>query len=50
VVAGSATHGAGVEAAVISGAWAADALVPGLLRHSPASITPPRLSEDMATA
>jgi len=31
VVAGSATHGAGVEAAVISGACAADALVPGLL-------------------
>jgi predicted NAD/FAD-dependent oxidoreductase len=30
VVAGSATHGAGVEAAVISGACAANALVPGL--------------------
>jgi all-trans-retinol 13,14-reductase len=29
VVAGSATHGAGVEAAVISGACAANALVPG---------------------
>ena len=31
VVAGSATHGAGVEAAVISGACAANALVPHLL-------------------
>ncbi len=31
VVAGSATHGPGVEAVVISGACAADALVPGLL-------------------
>ena len=31
VVAGSATHGPGVEAAVISGACAANALVPGLL-------------------
>jgi len=31
VVAGSATHGAGVEAAVISGACAANALVPGVL-------------------
>lgn len=31
VLAGSATHGPGVEAAVIAGAYAADALVPGLL-------------------
>jgi all-trans-retinol 13,14-reductase len=31
VLAGSATHGPGVEAAVIAGACAADALVPGLL-------------------
>ena len=31
VIAGSATHGPGVEAAVISGACAANALVPGLL-------------------
>jgi len=31
VVAGSSTHGPGVEAAVISGAFAADALLPGLL-------------------
>ncbi len=31
IIAGSATHGAGVEAAVISGACAANALVPGLL-------------------
>jgi hypothetical protein len=31
VVAGSATHGVGVEAAVISGAFSANALLPGLL-------------------
>lgn len=31
VVAGSSTHGPGVEAALISGAFAADALMPGLL-------------------
>ena len=31
VVAGSATHGPGVEAALISGAYAAEALLPGLL-------------------
>jgi phytoene dehydrogenase-like protein len=31
VLAGSATHGPGVEAAVIAGAYAADALLPGLL-------------------
>ncbi len=31
VLAGSATHGPGIEAVVISGALAADALVPGLL-------------------
>lgn len=31
VVAGSSTHGPGVEAALISGAFAADALLPGLL-------------------
>jgi all-trans-retinol 13,14-reductase len=31
VVAGSATHGPGVEAALISGAYAANALLPGLL-------------------
>ena len=36
VLAGSATHGPGIEAVVISGAWAADALVPGLLRNAPA--------------
>ena len=35
VVAGSSTHGPGVEAAVISGACAADALVPGLLDRPP---------------
>lgn len=37
VVAGSATHGPGVEAAVISGASAAEALVPGLLARVPSS-------------
>ncbi len=35
VVAGSATHGPGVEAALISGAYAADALLPGLLAKPP---------------
>jgi all-trans-retinol 13,14-reductase len=36
VIAGSSTHGPGVEAAVISGACAANALVPGLLaREAP---------------
>ena len=34
VVAGAATHGPGVEAVVISGARAAEALVPGLLAQS----------------
>ncbi|MEZ5839176.1 MAG: NAD(P)/FAD-dependent oxidoreductase [Hyphomicrobiales bacterium] len=37
VVAGSATHGAGVEAVLISGAEAAAALVPGLLATRPAA-------------
>jgi phytoene dehydrogenase-like protein len=32
VVAGAATHGPGIEAVMISGAMAADALVPGVLR------------------
>ncbi len=36
VVAGAATHGPGVEAVVISGARAAEALVPGLLAREPA--------------
>ncbi|MBC9883507.1 NAD(P)/FAD-dependent oxidoreductase [Bradyrhizobium sp. INPA01-394B] len=36
VVAGSSTHGPGVEAAVISGAAAANALLPGLLARPPA--------------
>jgi len=36
VIAGAATHGPGVEAVVISGAEAADALWPGLLRKAPA--------------
>ena len=35
VVAGSATHGPGVEAALISGAYAAEALLPGLLATPP---------------
>jgi phytoene dehydrogenase-like protein len=39
VVAGSATHGAGVEAAVISGAFAANALLPGLLTKPPSNIS-----------
>lgn len=34
VFAGAATHGAGIEAVVISGAMAAEALVPGLLRQN----------------
>jgi len=37
VVAGSATHGPGVEAVVISGAWAAEALAPGLLARPAAA-------------
>jgi phytoene dehydrogenase-like protein len=37
VVAGGATHGPGVEAVVISGACAAEALVPGLLARSRAA-------------
>jgi phytoene dehydrogenase-like protein len=37
VVAGAATHGPGVEAVVISGALAAEALVPGLLSRPVAS-------------
>ncbi len=40
VVAGSATHGPGVEAAVISGACAANALVPGLLAQKVAKSAP----------
>jgi len=35
VVAGSATHGPGVEPALISGAFAAEALLPGLLARPP---------------
>jgi phytoene dehydrogenase-like protein len=38
VVAGSATHGPGVEAALISGAYAADALLPGLLAKPPSTL------------
>ena len=33
-IAGAATHGPGVEAAVISGARAAEALIPGLLARA----------------
>jgi hypothetical protein len=34
VLAGSANFGGGTEAVVISGALAADTLIPGLLRHA----------------
>lgn len=37
VLAGAATHGPGVEAVVISGALAAEALLPGLLAQQPAA-------------
>lgn len=37
VLAGAATHGPGIEAVVISGAEAADALWPGLLQGAPRS-------------
>ncbi len=46
VVAGAATHGPGVEAVVISGASAAEALVPGLLSRPVAS----RAVDDAAAA
>jgi hypothetical protein len=36
VLAGSANFGGGTEAVVMSGATAADTLIPGLLRRSPA--------------
>ncbi|MGD0315839.1 MAG: FAD-dependent oxidoreductase [Xanthobacteraceae bacterium] len=52
VVAGNATHGAGVEAAVISGACAANALVPGQLAR-PAAQKPrdlPRAALPVAAA
>jgi len=42
VLAGAATHGPGIEAVVISGALAAEALVPSLLSRAPA---PPALVE-----
>ncbi|HMK70055.1 MAG TPA: NAD(P)/FAD-dependent oxidoreductase [Xanthobacteraceae bacterium] len=42
VAAGSSAHGAGVEAVVISGAFAADALCPGLLSQSPSTESPAR--------
>ncbi len=38
VVAGSATHGPGMEATLISGAFAADALLPGLLARPPSNL------------
>jgi len=38
VVAGSSTHGPGVEAALISGVYAADALLPGLLAKPPSNV------------
>ena len=46
-IAGAATHGPGVEAAIISGARAAEALVPGLLAAKPrarAAAAEPRLA------
>ncbi len=44
VIAGGANVGAGVEAVVISGAAAAEALVPGLLSQARKSLAPPRPS------
>ena len=44
VVAGGATHGPGVEAVAISGALAADALVPGLLARRRARETAPAVA------
>jgi phytoene dehydrogenase-like protein len=41
VVAGSATHGPGIEAALISGAYAAHALLPGLLARPPSRLLVP---------
>jgi all-trans-retinol 13,14-reductase len=40
VLAGAATHGAGIEAVTISGALAAEALLPGLLTARPRHVAP----------
>ena len=48
--AGAATHGAGVEAVMISGALAAEALVPGLLETRVTAATPPRPVPVLAAA
>ncbi len=48
VVAGGATHGPGVEAVAISGAQAAEALVPGLLARRAARVTAPAALEIVA--
>ena len=50
VVAGGATHGPGVEAVVISGAQAAEALVPGLLARHAAPAASASAAPDAATA
>ncbi|MCC2113872.1 MAG: amine oxidase, partial [Hyphomicrobiales bacterium] len=42
VLAGAATHGAGIEAVAISGARAAEALMPGLLRQNATDGNPPK--------
>ena len=51
VIAGAATHGPGVEAVAISGAFAAEALVPGLLARAPAqNATPAAEPQTMSSA
>ena len=50
VVAGAATHGPGVEAVAISGAQAAEALVPGLLARASRRATPRRAVAGTAAA
>ena len=47
VIAGSGNAGAGVEAVLISGAEAAEALLPGLLSRTPASLTRLRQPEEI---
>jgi hypothetical protein len=48
--AGAITHGAGVEAVMISGALAAEALVPGLLDTEAAMTAPSRPSPALTAA
>ena len=52
VVAGAATHGPGVEAVAISGALAAEALVPGLLARprTEAAASAPAVAEAQPAA